>query len=381
MAGLLQLQSEARNAESLEAVGFVLVNQTRRLLPYRLAALWLADRHGGGGRVAAVSGIASPERDAPFMRWLAALLTGIAAEGTARVLTADDAAGPAQAEWGQWAPPNALWLPLAVPGGRPLGGLWLARDEPWDEYEIVLATTLAEGYAETVHRHRPPRLWHALPWRRRRVGFAAAALAVLIGMLPVRLSVLAPAEVVPIDPVVIAAPREGVVAAFRIAPNEGVSAGQPLFDLDDTEVRAKHAVAEKTLAVAEAEFRKASQAAFGDRDSMAEKAILQTRIDKARAELAYAAELLAESKIAAPMPGIAIFGDINDWLGKPVRVGERILTIADPGRVEILIWLPVADAIVVAPGADVRLFLNTAPLEALPAALRTASYDTNRGNS
>ncbi|MBF0094592.1 MAG: HlyD family efflux transporter periplasmic adaptor subunit [Alphaproteobacteria bacterium] len=372
---MLQLQSEARLTESLETFGFVVVNQTQRLLPCRVAVLWLGGRHGGRGDVQAISGVPYPDKDAPAVRWFMDVARKAPEGDGPRALTAADFHGASQDEWTQWSPSHVLWLPLAVTKTeKPLGGLWLAREEPWTQNEIILAAALAEGYSETLHRHRIGHAWQRLEWNRLRVGAGALVMLLVAGVIPVRLSVLAPAEVVPLDPVVVTSPREGVISGFQVVPNEPVSLGQPLFHLEDTEVRAKHDLAEKTLAVAVAEFRKASQAAFGDKDSMADKAILQARIDKTRADVTYAAELLSESKVLAAKAGIAIF-TYDDWLGKPVRVGERILTIADPARVEVLIWLPVADAIVVAPGAEVRLFLNTAPLNSLSATMRTSSYE------
>ncbi|MEO5338398.1 MAG: HlyD family efflux transporter periplasmic adaptor subunit [Magnetospirillum sp. WYHS-4] len=375
LATLLQLEKEARHAESEEAFGFVLVNQTRRLLPYRLAAFWRAGP--GGGEVAAVSGVQRPALDAPFMQWLAALLAKVARDDPA-ILAAKDVEGWLRDDWPGHAPPHAFWLPLKVPGGSaPLGGLWLVRDTPWGEGDRLLGERLADGYGETLARHRVGRSWRGAAIPARRIGTRVAALALLaaLGAVPVPLSVLAPAEIVPRDPVVVTAPREGVVGTFHVQPNQPVVEGQPLFGLDETEARSRHEVALKTLAVTEAEHRKASQAAFGDRDSLAERAILLTRIDKARAEAGHAEELLERGRVKAPRAGIAVFGDVNDWIGRPVRVGERILTLADPAQVEILVWLPVADAIVVEPGARIALFLNIAPLDPLPAHLRTASYE------
>lgn len=376
VATLLQLEKEARHAETREAAGFVMVNLTRRLVPYRLAALWLA-RPTGGGAITAVSGIPHPEPEAPFMQWLGRLLAKVGGQETV-ALTSATIDGWLGEEWPNFAPPFALWLPLKEPArGTLLGGLWLARETEWAEADAVLAEQLADGYAETLARHlgRGTLRQHLGLLRRSWLWGGGAVAALIVGMVPVRLSVLAPSEIVPADPVVVAAPREGVVAEFSVSPNQEVASGQALFSLEDTEVRARRDIALKTLSVAEAEYHKAAQAAFGDRDSMAEKTILAARIDKVRAEASYAAETLEHSRVIAPRAGIAVFGDVNDWVGKPVRVGERIMTIADPAHVEIAIWLPVADAIVVEAGAEVRTFLNIAPLDPLPAVLRSASYE------
>src|SRR5438552_5483680 len=66
---LVQLLKRARRAGTVEELGFVVVNETHALLPYRQAALW--QRHArGAGKIVAVSGAAVVVRNAPFMLWL-----------------------------------------------------------------------------------------------------------------------------------------------------------------------------------------------------------------------------------------------------------------------------------------------------------------------
>src|SRR4051812_36037138 len=66
---LVQLLKRARRAATAEELGFVMVNETHALLPYRQAALWQRNAPGTG-KVVAVSGAAVVERNAPFMLWL-----------------------------------------------------------------------------------------------------------------------------------------------------------------------------------------------------------------------------------------------------------------------------------------------------------------------
>ena len=74
---------------------------------------------------------------------------------------------------------------------------------------------------------------------------------------------------------------------------------------------------------------------------------------------------------------MAVFANTNDWLGRPVHLGERVLSIANPERVEVDIFLALDDAIILQPGAKVRLFLNTDPVSPLEATLRYASYEAS----
>jgi hypothetical protein len=377
LAVLLGLQKDARGAEGLTGFGFISVNRIQRLLPCSMACLWI--KGVLGTQVVSVSGVPTPEPDAPFVQWLKALVASAKVlENTkkASVLSAVMVSGLAAEDWPKWSPPHLLWIPFLKPGaGDLIGGLVLSREQPWSQGEIVLAENLASGLAETLLRFLP-REHHWLPkLKTKRARLWVMGLAATVLLFPVRQSVVAPAEIAPREPLVLAAPREGVVAAFHAAPNQAVVENDPVFSLDDTELKARHEVSLKELAVAEAEHQKASFSAFENAQAKAELGVLESRIAKARAEAEFAASMLERGLVRAPKAGIAVYGDPNDWIGKPVRTGERIVTLADPAKVEIQAWLPVGDAIVLESGADVRMFLNTAPLSPLSANITSAAYE------
>ena len=78
-------------------------------------------------------------------------------------------------------------------------------------------------------------------------------LILLAFCLPLRLSVLAPMEIIPRDPIVIAAPMDGIIKEFMVTPNQPVTKGQPLFALDDIRLRNEYDISLKTLAVSRAD--------------------------------------------------------------------------------------------------------------------------------
>ena len=77
----------------------------------------------------------------------------------------------------------------------------------------------------------------------------------------------------------------------------------------------------------------------------------------------------------APPGGIALFDDPTEWIGKPVQTGERILRIAAPGDVEVEAWLPIGDAIPLAEGAPLLLYLASDPLASIAAKVRYVAHD------
>jgi multidrug resistance efflux pump len=194
-------------------------------------------------------------------------------------------------------------------------------------------------------------------------------------LIPVRQSVLAPAEVVPLGGQVVAAPLDGVIAEFLVKPNQAVKNGDLLLRFESTTLKAQADVAERALGVAEAELKANSQRSFADAESSSKIDLLAARVEQKRAERNYAIELLKRSEVRAERDGIAVFADAERWLGKPVQTGERLMEIADPNQAELRIELAVGDAIALEPGAQVALFLDSDPLQRHLARLERSAYE------
>ncbi len=158
-------------------------------------------------------------------------------------------------------------------------------------------------------------------------------------------------------------------------PGAAVKRGQLLLTFDDTEIRTKHEVAQRSLELTRAELLRASQKAFTSNESKAETDLLRVRVELRQTEIDYYATLLQQMKVVAPRDGVAVYSDPNDWVGRPVEIGQKIMSVADPARTRLQIWLPVGDAVNLAPGAEVRFFMHIAPLKPLSARLVETSYE------
>ncbi|MBI9077933.1 MAG: HlyD family efflux transporter periplasmic adaptor subunit [Desulfatibacillum sp.] len=380
LSSLVQLEQRARQAGTEAELGFVMVNETLRLAAYRQALFFAAT--GPGLRLRAASGVDAVDPQAPYVTFLTHLLKRLSilkGEPVPRSVSTDQLTPEERDRCRQHGIGTLLWCPLNDPGRSSLGGLLFVRADGWTDGEIEVLARLADAYGHA---------WWALGrggslkrrlarwrWPKAVTGAMMIALIGAIALLPVRLSVLAPVEIVPKDPVVVSPPRDGVIRRFAVQPNEMVKQGALLFSLEDTPLRNAHAVAQKALAVVQADLLRVSQKAFGDADSRSKMALLEAQIEQKRAEIRYLAEMLTQSRIKADRKGLAVFDDVNDWLGRPVQVGEKILTLANPDRVEADIRLAVEDAINLNPGAEVRVFLNIHPDRPLTAALRSAGFE------
>lgn len=379
LALLHELGKRARAAASAAELGFVIVNETRQMLEYRQSALWWRD-----GGVAAVSGLPEADMQTPYAQWLARLSAAMdktLEPGAVRAIESGDMDAVLAEDWAEWLPQYAAVAALRVPVSGERGCWLLARDTPWTPPELAALAELAPLYAHAWHPFIARTAWR----RRARLALGRrarwiAACAVAVALVPVRLTVLAPAEVVPQDALLVRAPLDGVIDRLLVQPNQAVAAGTPLFELDATSLRARAGVANKAYEAAAEAYRQAAQMAVTDGDKgRLEMSQSRGRMEEKATELAYSQQLLDRVQVKAPRAGVLVFSDANEWRGKAVALGERVMQIADPDKVEVAIRLPAGDAIELDESAGITLYLSTAPQFSYDAQLVYAAYRAEAG--
>jgi hypothetical protein len=254
--------------------------------------------------------------------------------------------------------------------------LALFREQPWKEGELHLLSYLGDAYGHALALSQAAK--PAKSWRER---LKAKRLQLIIALIfigalffPIRQSVLAEAEVIPLHANLIRAPLDGVVEKFFVQPNESVTVGQKLFELDMTQLRSRLSVAEETRDIAKTEYLQTTQQAMLDPTAKSKLALLKDKWDQQVAEVEYVRSLLTRCEVTANKAGVSVFDDPNDWLGKPVTQGEKILAVADPQAVELEIRLPMDDLIELSAGNEVLFFSNVTPNHPLSATLSYFSY-------
>ncbi|WBV42789.1 efflux RND transporter periplasmic adaptor subunit [Pseudoroseomonas cervicalis] len=375
LGAVLTVEREARRMPDAAALAFLAVNDTRQVVAYDMAVLL----QGGGRRwrATALSGLVAPDPAAPLPRCLARAAALLAQPGAARAVGPADLPDSLRGEWMELAPPSARWPPGRAAACRQAArrAAAAAARAPFTSAELDLVSRLAETYgsAAAALAARPPRL--------RRAGLrgavAALALAGLAGLalLPVPLSVLAPAEIVARTPLPVAAPIEGVVRQVLVQPNEAVAEGQTLFRLDDVTLRNRRDIALKARAVAEAELARAQQRGFSDADSRNQIRLLRLQAEEKGLEAKLAEELLERVEVRAARAGIVLLNDPQAWIGRPVATGERVMSLADPAELALRAWLPAAEAVPLPEAARVRFFPDADPLSPLAARLERVNYE------
>lgn len=379
LLAIAALEARARAADSLNSLAFVIANDTHSLLHFR-QALVFACEGTADWKLLAVSGLALPTEDSPYLVWLkraAAWLATVPMTENSAWIGADSATLPddVAAGWQEWWPAGIWCVRLVDQDKMARGRIVYLLDAPPDTVISDQIVRLSETWSycwSALDRKKKPWTWRATP-RMRRIAVVAA---LIVCLLPVRQTALAPAEVVGSDAVIVAAPLEGVVKALHVRPNQAVKKGERLFSLDDTTLKNRLEVTRKAVAVADAELTATSQRSFDSTQSQSRNdiALLTGRSEERRAELAAIQAQLARIEVLAPRDGVAMFGDPNDWLGKPVTTGERIMLLADPAQPAMLLNLPVADAIALEIGAPVKLYLSARPLSSIEGRLTETSY-------
>ncbi|MGY0216134.1 HlyD family efflux transporter periplasmic adaptor subunit [Endozoicomonadaceae bacterium StTr2] len=385
VSALLDFEHKLRQATTPAQLYHTVVNLLHQCVPFTQSILLLGDDEQSLNAVAA-SDIPTLDYTSPFVTLAEQLCQQLRTSESSQPLqpyTPADVNDALRTEWQSLSPEQLLKIPLRVAAGngRLVGVLLLFRQQHWTPDEYLILQRLADTIAHALQlyaRQRPvkQRTKQVLKQLRRpKVATITAFVLCSAMFLPVRLSSLAPYKVIPSNPVIVSAPLNGTVKQVTVQPNQTVEPGDLLVQLEDTALASEYEVAQQALLVARAELKTVQQSGFLDPAKKARLAELESKVRLRQSEQSYALSRYQKSAITASSAGIAVVGDPDEWSGRPVSTGERILLLADPAQVEIEILLPVQNAISISTGADVRLFPDSSPLNTHQASIRYASYD------
>jgi multidrug efflux pump subunit AcrA (membrane-fusion protein) len=379
ISAFIELQAEARAAASVGALRFTIVNATRRMIDFTQALLLETDG-ASGWKVTLASSVARVDRNALRVRAIEAWagrpreLTDPKIDTVHPVsLPGTDGNGDADPEL-----KSGLWIPIKNRTGIVIAVLLILKADKWRPEDAMLLDQLGGAYGHAWAALRPARgnRFRELVQlcANRRVAAALSVAAAVCLIAPVPLTSLAPAEIVAAAPSIVAAPMDGVVQEILVAPGSMVQPGTVLLRFVDTKLRNDFEISQRAKDVAEARYFKALQSALSSHKEMEDIAIAQGELAVAKAELAASEDMLTRSEVRAEKAGLVIYSSPADWIGKPVQIGERIMEIGDPSKVEVRIDLPVSDSIALRAGSAVGLFLDGEPLEKITAAVTRTSY-------
>lgn len=383
LATLLVLDEEIRKLSNIREFGFFSTNETHRLVPYHTAYLWQL-KEFIGTHLIAQSGVAEIDIHVPANQWLIHKINKIRFSRLAKEIHQIDSeqyksdevsANVDETEWPDALPTFMLWCPLLDNLNEITGGLVFFRETAFTESEVKMLRWLIASYQYTwlvLVKPRKIPSWKKFKEKPYMIALALIVLSFLI--FPIRLSVFGDGTVVPKSPILINAPMQGVIKSFAVNPGQTVKQGQLLVTIDKTDLLATVEVARKDYLLTQAKLRTAINEGFDNKESRSEVPIIQAQLAIDKARLDYATELLSKADIISPADGIVVFESKEDWVGQPVRTGERILLVADLKNVKLKITLPVTNAIELAVGDKGEFFLY-GQLTALPVEITTLGYN------
>lgn len=379
-----QLCARSHAAETEAALGFIMANDSFALLPYRSALVFMA-RAGGGVRLVCASGLSTVDHKTAYGSWLEQVVADLLPRLSAQTrFGVSDVAPELAPGWAEYWPERVCAHAVSGREGERLAVVVYLLEAEWPALADTMLATLHRVHGlclENLRRRRPAwmRLRTEGKFSRGSRGLAAVLLVIVLALfIPVRQFVIAPAEIIALDAAAVTAPVEGIVAELVAHPNQSVRKGEVLVRLDDTAVRNRLASARQALEVARAEYLAGAHRAFVSSERAAEVGVLKGRISERAAELNFLQEQLAMLEIRADRDGVAVYGQENDLIGKPVSPGQKLMALADPQRIGVNAWVPVADAINIEAGAPMSVLLYADPLTPRAATIERASYQASR---
>lgn len=386
---LEQLEAKCRTTSNPAELEFIAVNESAGLCHYRQAAFW----HRKGG-IRRLSGVVQVEANAPYVHWLGRLCTYLSERyETPTVLQPQDLPDTLANDWDSWLPRYVLWVPLT---GSPIdrragfGGLLFADASGFAPHDIALLDRWCASwyYTWVACRQATARNW-LTPFSKRDTGdridgfalmrkswlYPAVLAAALLLLIPVNLTVLAPAELIPKDPIVVRSPMDGVIDKVFAPPNTRVETGATLFALDTDKLRSQFDIARRKLAGLNTQYHQVMQRSLVDDEQKSRLAVMANEIAQKEAEVRYLQGQLRRAEIKAQQAGMVLYGTADELEGKPVQTGEAVMRLVDPEKVLVEAWLSVGDAVPIRQHAELMLYLSSTPTRPVKSRVVLVGYE------
>lgn len=179
-------------------------------------------------------------------------------------------------------------------------------------------------------------------------------------------------EVVPKDPVVVAAPIEGVIKQVDVKPGEAVKRGDLLVEYDVLQAEHDLQATKKERDIIASQLQRATIDSFKEKPpsegsdqnvnkDLADVSVLKLQLQRQTIKVNLLESELKKMHVKATIDGVVMMEDPDSWRGHPVRVGEVILTLASPEESKIRIWIPESDNINLDLEKPIDLFLHADP--------------------
>ena len=377
LSRIFSFEKKLRDAQSFVEIRYTVTNELRSIAPFMYAFFgsWTKPNNF---KIEAISDIAVVEQTSATTTLAQKIIRQKLQEGSPETHSfslSKDALVPAKGE--SPLPDQFLWVPCFSTQKGPQAVLLLVRDESWTEQEIEYIRHLSNSVGHAMGSLKENNFFESAAKLIRKTWFQFLVIAGIVASMfyPVSMSTIGQAEIAPKEPNIINAPIDGVIKEVYVENNDEVNLKTPLLEFEKTQLQNDYDLAFQELKVIETELLQAKQSSFQSKEDKAMVSQLQSKIKLVEQTLSYQKYLLDESTINSPADGIAVIKDKSLLIGKPFKVGETIMVIADPSNVVVEIMMPVKDAITVKKDAEINVFLDSDPLNVIPAKVSKFSYE------
>jgi len=377
---LIQLEFNLKNCENDSELFYSIVNQTIEIINYDQAVLVGLD-YSSKLKVEAISNVVSVDSTSPFVQYILDLsnkLKNLYSNDEIKLVNQTELSKDIKEQIKEFSPSNIVWIPLKTIKNNIEVEFYLIlfRNDFFEQKDIEILSYLATSYKYFLFANRKDSLKTKL--RNLKINnkyLKYSLIAIFLAMfLPIKMSVIAPCEIQAKDPFVVTSPIDGSIDEIKVNSNEFVQKDKLIVKIKDVDLINAYEIAKKKLDTVQAELHSMKQAGFYDIDKKSQISRLESEVALKEAELNYSKSLLDKTDIYSQTQGIAVVDNPNEWKGKPVITGEKILLIANPNEVEIKIMLSVKDALFLKESAEVKIFLDNKIFETWDAKISEIFY-------
>ena len=171
-----------------------------------------------------------------------------------------------------------------------------------------------------------------------------------IALWPVKYRVACDAQVQPVRQRMIATPFEATLLETNVQPGDHVKSGDVLVHLDGRPLRLElesisteiqQAAKEHNIALHTSQIADAQQAKLRKRGLERRRDILTDRLNRLN--------------VVSPIDGVIVSGDLQQYIGSPLEIGQTIVEIAPLDKMAFEIEIPEFEIGLVEPNAETRV--------------------------
>lgn len=380
VANLLQIEHNCRNAQNYEELRYLVVNEIKKLVPNKVAVFFAPDLKNSL-KVEAISDVSTVNPNSIFVQVLESIVNKTKdINDTLHEIDKQKQLDSYEREvLTEYDYKNIVFVPIKIEKDDASIQFYmiLLNNESYEKKHLEVLAHLSSSYAYFFYAVRK----NSFKSKLKKVGFSKGyfkyifLIFVLCMFIPIKLSVLAPLEVVAKDPFIVTSSLDTAVKEIKVKPNEEVKKGDLLVLLDDIKYLNEYELAKKALDIAQAQLYTSSQASFYDINQKKKISELKAQVELKKVEVEYTKKQLEKTKIYSKEDGIAIVNNPSQWSGKPVVVGEKIIMIANRNMIELKIMIPTSEAIFIEKNALVKAFFDNDPLNSVKAKVDYISYE------